>query len=164
MPGPNNPPEAGFPIPPPVIQLPWGAVSAGGEVWLNQNSFDFLTRLWAAIQGAGGIVEIVGAEGPSLGITLAAIEEALANDARAAQLNRPLPGPRFTVQQDGGTISNEVELLNFVGAVVTALNPGALTIDIAAAPQTVYMPLALGSGQVVIAPDGRLIPQVWGTL
>lgn len=31
-------------------------------------------------------------------------------------------------------------------------------------PQAVYMPLALGSGQVVIAPDGRLIPIVWGTL
>ena len=164
MPGPNNPPEAGFPIPPPVIQLPWGAVGAGGEVWLNQNSFDFLTRLWAAIQGGGGIIETVTAEGPSLGITLAAIEEALANDARAAQLNRPPLGPRFTVQQDGAAISNEVELLNFVGAVVTALSPGVITVEVGSPITTIYMPLALGSGQVVIAPDGRLIPQVWGTL
>lgn len=32
------------------------------------------------------------------------------------------------------------------------------------ASQAVYMPLALGSGQVVIAPDGRLIPTFWGYL
>ncbi len=54
MAGPQNPPRARFPIPPPVIQVPWGDIRFG-QVWLNQNSYDFLSQLWAAIQGAGGI-------------------------------------------------------------------------------------------------------------
>jgi hypothetical protein len=41
----------GGPVPPPVINLPWGSVGAGGQVFLNPQSFEFLQWLWSALQG-----------------------------------------------------------------------------------------------------------------
>lgn len=31
-------------------------------------------------------------------------------------------------------------------------------------PETVYMPLGLADGRMALAPDGRPIPMIWGTL
>jgi hypothetical protein len=59
MSNPMVPPEAVTPIPPPVLQLPWGVVGPGGMVTLTPNAFEFLTRLWAALQGSGGTFELI---------------------------------------------------------------------------------------------------------
>jgi hypothetical protein len=52
MAGPNTPVYATFPIPPPVIQLPWGKVE-NGMVTLTPSAYEFLQWMWAAIQGQG---------------------------------------------------------------------------------------------------------------
>lgn len=49
-------PSASFPLPPPVGRLPIGEVR-GGQVFLNQMGLEFLTKLWAGIQGNGGLLD-----------------------------------------------------------------------------------------------------------
>jgi hypothetical protein len=47
-------------------------------------------------------------------------------------------------------------------ALLMALIPGGAGGG--SASQTIYMPMVLSDGTCVIAPDGRLIPTLWGTL
>lgn len=55
---PNTPVTASFPIPPPSIQIPIGITQDGKPVHLTPSGLDFLQRLWAAIQGQGGVLDI----------------------------------------------------------------------------------------------------------
>lgn len=48
----------GGPIPPPVMQLPWGKVGPGGDVTLTSQAYEFLQLLWSALQGGGGVIDL----------------------------------------------------------------------------------------------------------
>lgn len=50
-------PSASFPLPPPVGRLAIGVVRDGSQVYLNQVGLEFLTKLWAGIQGSGGLID-----------------------------------------------------------------------------------------------------------
>ncbi len=53
-------PAASFPVPPPLTKLPWATLGADGHlVFLTPPSISFLTELWAALQGGGGIIPSV---------------------------------------------------------------------------------------------------------
>ncbi len=45
------------PIPPPVIQLPWGKVGPNGDVTLTSQAYEMLQLWWSALQGGGGIID-----------------------------------------------------------------------------------------------------------
>lgn len=59
MPGPNTPSAASAPIPPPFQNLPFGQVRESGQVYLSVPAIQFLQELWAALQGQGGILDIL---------------------------------------------------------------------------------------------------------
>lgn len=76
-----------LPIPPPVLQLPWGTVGPGGLVTLTSTAYEFLQLLWSSIQGGGGIIDNGTAGDTSAGITLAQIASMLSEDGRAGRLD-----------------------------------------------------------------------------
>lgn len=53
-------PDAVFPLPPPVFKFPIGYV-VDGQVYFNQVGIDTFTKLWAGIQGQGGVYPSVSA-------------------------------------------------------------------------------------------------------
>lgn len=81
MAGPSTPVIATFPVPPPVFNFPWGMVGPGGTVMLTPMSIEFLQILWASIQGAGGIIDIVTVEQPGGAIIGPAGAESIAQQA-----------------------------------------------------------------------------------
>lgn len=54
MANPQNPVTASFPIPPPVGNFPFIDMHTGG---LTPMAWEFLQKLWAAIQGGGGLID-----------------------------------------------------------------------------------------------------------
>jgi len=57
MTNPETPAGSSGQSPPPVLNLPWGRVSSGGDVYLSITALEFLEKLWASVNGTGGVVE-----------------------------------------------------------------------------------------------------------
>lgn len=94
MPGPSNPALAPLrPIPPPVIQLPWGELRSG-HVWLNQTSLEFLQLLWAMIQGQGGVLDQILLALDISGVVTGLASGLIEQDDRAALFPAPLATAR----------------------------------------------------------------------
>lgn len=106
MPGPVVAPAG--PIPPPVLQLPWGTVGPGGMVTLTAEAYGFLQLLWSSIQGQGGIIDVTLANSESPGLVQSLIESALAQDGRAAQF-------------DGGSVAMLATLRKYIDDLVPML-------------------------------------------
>lgn len=66
-----NPPAAGFPIPPPVGNIQFIDLSTGR---LTLSAWEFLQKLWAAIQGTGGLLDLTLVQSPIVASILAAAE------------------------------------------------------------------------------------------
>lgn len=49
--------KATFPVPPPVLNLPFGQVENDGQVYLTVSGMQFMQVMWAAIQGSGGLID-----------------------------------------------------------------------------------------------------------
>lgn len=52
-------PTANFPVPPPLFRLPFTVDQNGTVAHLTTPAIGFLTQLWAALQGSGGIIPIL---------------------------------------------------------------------------------------------------------
>lgn len=72
------------PVPPPVLALPFGRVGQGGQVYLSTVGINFLQTLWAAIQGAGGIIDLNTLNLATPGQIGAAVESQLNQDTTQA--------------------------------------------------------------------------------
>lgn len=139
----------GGPIPPPVLQLPWGQVGPGGTVTLTPQALEFLQLLWSALQGGGGIIDLTSAGFPAPGIMTALVQGALEQDGRqaalvggagaqlAAVLQQPRPfGVTFTCR----------DIASFPLGVVVARAPAGLAWNMPAG-------LAHSCGKVTTAPS-----------
>lgn len=76
---PQTPAVASFPVPPPTNQLPMVTGSGMARPWF----FNWKQKIWAAIQGQGGLVDSDVINAPAPGQTVAAIEAALDGDPSA---------------------------------------------------------------------------------
>lgn len=139
----------GGPIPPPVMQLPWGKVGPGGDVTLTSQAYEFLQLLWSALQGGGGVIDITAAGFPAPGIMEALAGSLIAQDGRAAAmlgagvspalaavLQQPRPfGVTFTCR----------DISNFPTSTIVARAPAGIAWD---------MPVGLdqSTGKVGTAP------------
>lgn len=100
MANPQNPVISTFPVPPPVFQLPFIQTQNG---YLTPTALEFLQILWAAIQGAGGIIDIITIEQPGGATIGPGGATSIANEAmyeammRAYTVPREAPGHRFGV-------------------------------------------------------------------
>lgn len=130
----DTPPGATFPIPPPSWRLPWGDMR-NGQVYLNNNAINFLQLVWAAIQGAGGITDLILLNLNSVGVNAGAMSGLIADQARSAAvgLQRPVvreisPSSVLWIPQLAGTATPGVQTyaaqvgaLAYVGPLVVAL-------------------------------------------
>lgn len=90
----------GGPIPPPVLQLPWGKVGPRGDVTLTSGAYEFLQLLWSAIQGGGGIIDIGTLELPNSGVVGAVAQGLIEQDARSAEIVGAALGEIAAMRQD----------------------------------------------------------------
>ncbi len=124
----NPVPGASFPIPPPLFKAPFGTVKdSGGSfdlgennkgeklVYLTTTAIGFLTELWAAIQGGGGII-------PSLlSIAIPAAGVITAYDVVSINAIGQAIAPNITVVADG---------LGIIGIATTAASGSGLSINV----------------------------------
>lgn len=71
MPGPQNPVTASTPIPPPLVSLAFGELREGRNVYLTIQALEFLQKLYASIQGGGGLIAELVLSLPSPGVVQA---------------------------------------------------------------------------------------------
>lgn len=122
----------GGPVPPPVLQLPWGQVGPGGQVMLTASAYEFLQLLWSALQGGSGVIDLTAAGFPAPGIMQAMAGGLIAQDGRqaalvagvvaqlAAVLQQPLPfGVTFTCR----------DISSFPVSTVVARAPAGIAWD-----------------------------------
>lgn len=150
MANPNTPPFASSPVPPPFLNLPWGQVRGGNQVFLSIPAIQFLQELWASIQGQDGFLDQILALAFSPGLTastasgmieqlaaqyaqvaipsrdmatiLAAIQDiALTVQRPAAQVAAPAGTSVFFAQTATVTVANTVTETTLIGAGVGSL-------------------------------------------
>lgn len=83
---PNTPVTASSPVPPPFQNLPFGQVRGDGQVYLSTVAIQFLQELWAAIQGQGGVIDLVLTSSTSPGFVEAITQALIAAQAPQAAL------------------------------------------------------------------------------
>lgn len=109
MANPNNPVFASSPIPPPFLNLPWGELRGGNQVFLSIPAIQFLQELWAAIQGQDGVLDQILTLAFSPGLTGATAQGLI--DQLATQYAQEAIPPQDT------------------GALIAAIQDMALTVQ-----------------------------------
>lgn len=101
MADPNGAPVvAGFPVPPPPMQLEWTTRGPDGLTRLTPPAMDFLQKLWAAVQGSGGVIDI----GLLTAMTPGAIQAGARPIADEAAQEALLLAPRPAGSYPGGAV------------------------------------------------------------
>lgn len=103
MANPTNPDIASFPIPPPVGAL--GLVEVrNGIGYLTPSGWEFLQKLWASIQGGGGLIDLVLSLEPNYGLTASVVESLLAQQTGAEQVVAAFLGRLAAMEERLGEI------------------------------------------------------------
>lgn len=125
------------PIPPPVAQAPWSSPSfAGGLANLTPNAFEFLTKLWAAVAGNGGLIDVVTAMQAEARLTIFIDAE-----AAAVRIN-----------------SAPVQAFNFSGDIVaTETSPGVIEVSVTGASGGTVTSVAIASPLATLSVSGSPI-------
>ncbi len=136
MANPQVPAEASFPIPPPAGNLQ----VTDSRGFLTPMAWEFLQKLWAAIQGSNGLADLFLALQPSPGIMSAAVESQL---AEAFMLLQPQAGRR-----------PEQPIVRFYGSFPEAMAADEELFDVEMTGDE-HFPAGLGRnlGKVSVAPD-----------
>lgn len=149
MPGPNTPTTASLPVPPPVLNLPWGRVQAGGDVLLTVQAIQFLQELWAALQGQGGVIDQQLFIGVNPGSALrSAIEDAVLL-AQAPVVPQPVTTANLNASEQAqppdptAPASTAAYAMQGLAGAITPTNTGTLLIVISG---TVISPSGVTAG------------------
>lgn len=116
----------GGPIPPPVLQLPWGKVGPNGDVSLTSSAYEFLQLLWSALQGGGGIIDLTTVSlAGSPGLVAAEIAAAIEQDGSAVSN----AGPGGLALRVAALLDQQIPFANpataaFLSAIRDELLPG----------------------------------------
>lgn len=134
MANPSNPVFASSPVPPPFLNLPWGELRSGNQVYLSIPAIQFLQELWAAIQGQDGILDQILTLAFSPGLTVSTATALI--DQLAAQYALAAIPP-----QDAGAILAAVQDMALAVQRPPPITPAA---PVATAPTAWTPTIAIG--------------------
>jgi hypothetical protein len=103
---PQNPVIASFPVPPPVFNFPF----TGANGMLTPAAMEFLQLMWAAIQGGGGIIDIIVQEQPGGATIGPGGAESIAQDAADQALMRAYTTPRQAPDHTFGVLFSKGDI------------------------------------------------------